>query len=397
MSHAPELTLGVEEELQVADPRTGELASSSLDVLSRAGEHVEVEGDGCGDDAAEGTFTSELLQSTVETATGVCSNLDELRTQLVRTRQQLAAAAREVGRWVVASGTLPTAETSAAVTPDVRYREMVELHGQVAREQIVCGCHVHVGVSDPETAVHIANRVRRWTPVLLAMSANSPFWRGADTSFASYRTMIWGRWPSAGPYPGFADHEDYQRLVDDLLAVGVIRDRHQVYWDLRLSDAHPTLEFRVADVCLDVDDAVLHAALCRALARTAWHELERDSRPSDPEAHLRPELLTAARWTAARFGLDAELVDLSERRRRPAREMVEQLLAHVGDALDEDGSRAEVEELVDRLGRQGTGARVQRWLLERTGDLHLVVAELAARTAGASPQGGAPGSAGQRS
>lgn len=398
MSRPPELTLGVEEEFQVADPRTGALASSGLEVLENipdsdgtSRDDGDCDASGSAEqDLAEGRFASELLQSTVETASKVCHDLDELRRDLTQSRRRLAAAAREAGRWIVASGTLPTADASPAVTPDDRYRDLVELHGQVAREQIVCGCHVHVGVSERETAVQIANRVRRWTPVLLAMSANSPFWRGSDTGFASYRTVIWGRWPSATPYPGFADHGDYERLVADLLAIGVIRDRGQVYWDLRLSDANPTLEFRVADVCGTVDEAVLSAALCRALVRTAWNEIEAGAEPIDRDADLRPELLTASRWTAARFGLDGDLVDLTERRRRPAREMVDSLLRHVGDALDEDGSRDEVTELVGRLDREGTGAQVQRSLLQRMGDLHRVVAELAARTVATPPEGGLP-------
>lgn len=360
----PAFTLGVEEEFHVIAPDSGRGTNDSDRVLQR------LPSDG-------GHYTGELLETMVETCTPVCPDLTAVRRELQRTRRKVVEAARAAGRRVVAAGTVPFTEPDPQISDGQRYDDILELHQLVALEQSVCGCHVHVGISDREVAMQVANRVSPWLPVLLALSANSPYHDGVDTGFASYRTVVWTRWPSATPWPGFARTEDYERTVGDLLRTGVITDRGQIYWDLRLSEDNPTLEFRTADTFLSIDETVLHAALCRALARTAWNELTEGR----PHRSVGVELRHAARWKAARFGLSDELVDVFTPASRPAREVVDQLLTHIDAALSTDDCRDEVHGLVDAVFARGTAAQRQRRVRADGGDLRDVVAMLVEETA----------------
>lgn len=360
----PEFTLGVEEEFHVVLPASGRGTNDSGQVLR-------------GLPSASDHFTGELLETMVETCTPVCDNLATVRRELRETRLSVVTAARAADRRVVAAGTVPFAAAEPQISDGQRYDDILELHQRVALQQSVCGCHVHVGISDRDTAIAVANRVSLWLPVLLALSANSPFHDGVDTGFASYRTVVWTRWPSATPWPGFDDVDDYERLVGDLLRTGVITDRGQIYWDLRLSDDNPTLEFRTGDTCLSVDETVLHAALCRALARTAWTEIA----DGLPPRRVQPELRRAARWKAARFGLTGDLIDVFAPAARPARQVVDQLLDHVDAALVTDGCRDEVHRLVASVFDAGTGAERQRRVRAEGGDFADVVTMLADETA----------------
>ncbi|MDP9405849.1 MAG: YbdK family carboxylate-amine ligase, partial [Actinomycetota bacterium] len=252
------LTVGVEEEFSGVDPATGRLANGAERILG----HLD-DRDAC-------SFASEIRATMVETATAVCDTLDTVRARLVESRRAVVAAAEATGLAVVAAGSPPLGGwDEAEVTASPRYQQILELHQQVVREQIVCGCHVHVGIADRDLAVEVLARVRPWLAVLLALSSGSPYWNGADTGYASYRTTVWGRWPAADVPEAFASADEYDAVVAALIDTGTIVDAAQVYWDVRLSAKQPTVEFRVADVCATVDEAVLQAGLCRALARTA--------------------------------------------------------------------------------------------------------------------------------
>jgi glutamate---cysteine ligase / carboxylate-amine ligase len=215
---------------------------------------------------------------------------------------------------------------------------------------------VHVAVDSDDEGVGALDRIRPWLPPLLALSANSPFWQGDDSGYASYRSQVWTRWPSAGPYAPFGSPSVYHETVRAMVASDTVLDRGMVYFDARLSAQHPTLEVRVADVCLDVDDAVLLAALARALVETAVREWRADV-PPDP---VRLELLRLAMWRAARSGVDAVLLDPGSWRPAAAADVLGRLVAHVTPALEDAGDLDRVRELLaDVLGR-GTGARAQR-------------------------------------
>jgi len=359
-------TVGVEEEFFLVDPDSRRLVPRVERVLPRAREDV-----GPGQQVDH-----ELQQSQLETGTGVCRTLGELRGELVRLRRSAAAAAERVGCRLVAAGThpLPFAH-EGQVTPEGPYLRLERQYQAVMREQMVCGCHVHVGLVDAGEAIEVLNRSRPWLPVVAALAVNSPFWLGDDTSYASFRTEIWRRWPMSGLPETFASRPEYDALVADLVATGAIDDPARIYWDVRPSARFDTLEFRMADACLTVDETVLVAGLVQALVRTLHAQVLRGDRP----AAVRPELLRAASWRAARFGTEGELIDLGGRRSVPAAQAVDAMVAFVRAGLEEVGSWDEVHDLVQRTLRRGTGAMRQRRAFERSGRLvdvvDLVVAE----------------------
>jgi glutamate---cysteine ligase / carboxylate-amine ligase len=312
----------------------------------------------------------ELYRSQVEMNTPVCATLGEVRDAVRRGRRALAEAAEGEGLRLAAAGTHPFSHWGdQTVTEKTRYRNLAQDYRQVFREQVVFGCHVHVGIQDREAAIQTMNRVRPWLPVLLALSANSPYWLGADTGYASYRTEVWNRWPMAGMPQAFASRAEYDRLVETLMATGSVREPTKLYWDVRPSARQETLEFRVADVCMGVDEAVMVAGLARALALVCHDAAAR----GEPDPAPRPELLRAAKWRAARHGLDADLVDAAAGRARPAAEMVRLFLDRVRPGLEAGGDLEEVTELVEATVARGTGAARQRAVFERTGSLEAVV------------------------
>lgn len=353
-------TVGVEEELLLVAPETGEPQALSAAVLAHASRY------GAGEDV----FEKELHDQILEFATHPQSDMADLHAEIVRCRAEAARHAGEIGCAVAALATSPL-PVSPCIGMGRRYQWMAEQYGIATREQLVCGCHVHVSVESDDEGVAVIDRVRPWLSVLTALSANSPFWQGGDTSYSSYRSRVWGRWPSAGPTEVFGSAERYHRCVADMVATGVILDRAMVYFDARLSQRYPTVEIRVADVCLHADTAALVATLARGLVETAAREWQAGQEPVEHGVSL----LRLATWQAARSGLTGELLDPRTIRRRPAEGVVQVLLEHVAQALadsgDLDRARAACAEL---LGR-GNGARVQRELMKRTGSLREVVVE----------------------
>jgi glutamate---cysteine ligase / carboxylate-amine ligase len=312
----------------------------------------------------------ELYRSQVEMHTPVCATLAEARQALRDTRRALIEAAEREGLRIAAAGTHPFSHWGdQAVTPKTRYANLAEDYRQVFREQVVFGCHVHVGIADPEAAIQTMNHTRPWLPALLALSGNSPYWLGADTGYASYRTEIWNRWPTAGLPELFASRASYDALVETLVATGSVREPTKLYWDVRPSTRQATLEFRVADVLMDVDETVMVAGLARALAFTCHQAAAR----GEPVPEPRPELLRAAKWRAARSGLDGDLVDVAGVRALPAAELVEVFLAAIRPGLEAAGDLEEVTGLVRATVARGTGAARQRAELRRTGRLEAVV------------------------
>jgi carboxylate-amine ligase len=347
-------TVGVEEEYMLVEPATGRLVPRSEKVRAAVGLEPFV---------TAGEIQPELLQAQIEVATPVCHTLDEVGGHLLRLRHVVAGAAEAHGCRIVASGTPPLrAALPVPVTDQARYRALQRQAPQLVAEQLVNGMHVHVAVPSRRAGVQVLNRIRVWLPLLTAMSANSPVWEGHDTGFASWRTVVFGRWPVSGVPPRFADDSDYDARVRRLLSAGVIGDTGQLYWQARLSENYPTVEIRCLDVQLRTDEAVMFAGLLRALVDTALRETADGIEEPDPD----PELLDAAMWQAARYGLGGDLIDPGGGRRR-AEDVVHRLLAHVGPALEESGDGREVASLVHRLLRTGTGADRQRHTMAEHG------------------------------
>ncbi len=360
-------TIGVEEEFHVVDGESLALRSAVRAVLAPAnkilGEQVH----------------PELLEPQIEVETRVCASLDDVRIELNRLRSGLSTAARSQGMGIMASGTHPFSTwQDHGVTPKPRYERLADDYRQLAREQLVCACHVHVGVPDADDAVRIMDRTRPWLAVLLALCANSPFWEGEDTGYASFRIPVFSRWPTTGTPPALGSRAAFDSLLADLLATGVIPDAGALYWDVRPSARYPTLEFRMADVCPTVDEAVMLTGLVRSLVRTSHALLD----SADPFDAVHPEVLRAARWRAARHGLEGELVDPAGPRPVPAADMVECLLSMVRNDLEDHGEWDEVSSLVRHQLEQGSGARRQREVAERTGGAKAFAAHLLVGGAG---------------
>lgn len=367
-----DLTLGAEEELHLVDLETRTLSASAPRLLARLPER---------------DYSAELQRTTVETNTQVVASLDDLRAEILRLRAGLVAAAGEDGLGVAAVGTVPgSADSDIDLTSTGRYGRMQEQYRMLVDEQLICGTQIHVGVTGPDLAVQITQRIARDLPVLLAISASSPYWRGQDTGYASIRSIIWQRWPSAGATGPLESAQEYQDLIADLIASGVIADAQMAYFDVRPSAHAPTLELRVCDACPIVDDAVLIAGIFRALVLQA----ERDIAAAIPFRPLPAPLHRAAMWQAARGGLSGELVDLAGRARPvPAEAAVRSLVDRLRPRLAELGDEEEVGELTEALLTRGTSADRQRAAYAESGLIDdvvdLVVSETHGPASGVSP------------
>ncbi|MFG1809511.1 glutamate--cysteine ligase [Streptomyces sp. NPDC049040] len=342
------VTLGVEEEFLLLDEETGLPVPRAAQVRAAAERGTVLR---------RGEVDDELLQAQVEVATPICTDLDEVTAHLTRFRVALAAATRLSGCRLAATGGAPLASASEVpVTQTRRYREMRVEAARLVDEQLIAGTHVHVAVPDRSSGAAALGRLRPWLPVLIALGANSPYWEGRDTGFASWRTVVFGRWPVSGSPPFITDADGYEERVNALLATGVVPDRHQLYWHARLSDDYPTLEVRAPDVQLDVETAVTLAGLVRGLVVTALDDVHRGAPTADPSASV----VRAAGWHAARHGLDGTLVDPLSGTPAAAAEVVDVLLGHVAPALEESGDLDRVAWGLRRLLEGGTGAERQR-------------------------------------
>ncbi|MEU1117629.1 MULTISPECIES: glutamate--cysteine ligase [unclassified Streptomyces] len=382
-------TVGVEEELLLIDRNSGEPRALSSAVLARAAkdtaekaehaensENAETEKQDCDyREPEDEAFEKELHGQQLEFATQPRESMSDLADEVVRWRADAARHAGDVGAAVAALATSPL-PVSPSVNTGRRFQWMEKQFGLTTQEQLTCGCHVHVAVGSDEEGVAVIDRIRPWLPVLVALSSNSPFWQGHDSLYSSYRSRVWGRWPMAGPTEIFGSAERYEQQVQDMVATGVLRDRGMVYFDARLSHRYPTVEVRVADVCLEASTTILIAALTRGLVETAAREW-RAGRP--PAAHG-IALLRLAAWRAARSGLDDVLLHPVTMRPTPSGEVVQALIDHVREALEDSGDLDLVRTTAAGLLKGGNGARVQRDILERTGSLGDVVTECVRRT-----------------
>ncbi len=294
----------------------------------------------------------EFKLEQAEIASAPTTDLDALTDDLIECRREIVAAAQARGFRVAALGTSPLAGDPTP-TPDERYQRMQEHYALVAADQLTCGMHVHVGVESRAEGITAIDSIRGWLPVLLAVSTNSPFWDGRDTGYASYRSVSWGRWPTAGATGQFGNEAAYDAAVAELIAAGAALDDAMIYFDARLSAKYPTVEIRVADVTQRVADSALVAALARALVQTAIEGGLGEGRPS-------VALVRAASWRAARFGLTGDLLDPRDGRPRAAADLLDRVVGVLHPALQATGDVARVEGAIARLLREGTGAQLQR-------------------------------------
>lgn len=358
--------VGVEEEFLLVDTDHGRTTPAASRAL-----RVAIERGSAGGDVAHGALVHELQEQQLETYTSPQVSMASLEIELRSWRDVAATAAGEVGARLVASATSPVRVEPQRVR-NPRYDQMAERFGIVTDEQLTCGCHVHVEVESTAEAVGVLDRIRVWLPALLALSANSPFWQGRDTRYASFRTQALGRWPAYGPMELIGTAAAYEELIERLLAAEVLLDRGMLYFDARASHRYPTVEIRVPDVCLEVRDAVLIATLCRALVETGAAEWA----AGEPAPPVPAVLLRLATWHASRWGIDRDLLDPLTSRPLPAADVVDRLVDRVRPALHDSGDETRVAEGIDRIFRRGNGATWQRHLFAESGRLDDVVVGL---------------------
>lgn len=350
-------TFGVEEELLIVDPETGMLLALADAMLPRL---VPPLPDGPADPAQQPAhedtdFSYELKLEQIETQTRPCVQYAELLRQLRQGRARADQAAREHGGRVAALATSPHG-SATHLTPKQRYMAMQQRFGLTVRNQLTCGLHVHTFVESPEEGVAVMDRIRDKLAVLIALSANSPYWNGAETGFESYRTQAWNRWPGSGPTMIFGSLPVYRRVVTRLVETGVLMDEGMVYFDSRLCRHHPTVEVRVADVCLRAEDAALIAVLVRALVESASREWNDGVDPA-PVPTL---LLRMAAWQASNCGLRGQLLDFGTFTPAPAADVVQALVDFVAPVLEEQGELGLVRQGIGRILAGGTGSLLQR-------------------------------------
>lgn len=362
-------TFGVEEELLIADPVDGMPLALAADMLDAAAPRGGDSGPN------EPSLKSEFKQEQIEVNSLPCRTAKELRAEIRAGRALADSAARAVGARVAALATPPVFHATPT-TGNKRYAAMGTEFGLISREQLTCGFHVHVSIESPEEGVAVLDRMRHWLPVLLALSANSPFWMGADTGFASYRTQIWNRWPTAGPMDVFGSAEGYRAVLSELLGTGVPLDEGMIYFDARLSRGHPTVELRIADVCLYAEDALTIAVLARALVETSASEW----RKGEPASSTLTPLIRMANWKASRFGVNNQLLHPVEQSPYSAADVAGALLRHLRGALTESGDLSLARTGVSNILRRGTGERLQRQAYARRLRLSDVVTAAIAST-----------------
>jgi carboxylate-amine ligase len=364
-------TLGVEEEYMLLDGETFDLVQHIDTVLAAMAGHE-----------LEDRVNTELMQSVLEIATPICHTPADVDAELRKLRGYVRDVAAEKGLRVGSSGTHPfSLFERQRITARDRYRALVDQMQYVARRELIFGLHIHVAVDDPEKAIQVVNGLLVELASLLALSANSPFWRGEPTGLASSRQMVFAAFPRSGPPPRFRDYADYAEVVGQLEKTGCIADYTHIWWDIRLHPRWGTVEVRICDAVTRVEHAVALAAYCQALVKLLSERY--DSGEQIPSYHR--ILTTENKWLAGRYGLEAPVMDLASGRRNrvPVAQLIRRTLRDIEPHARELGSERELEVIREILAR-GNGADRQRRVFNANRDIVEVVREIADATEGAA-------------
>ncbi len=358
MMNRPSLSIGIEEEYQTIDPQTRDLRSHiASEILPKAKL------------ALHEAVKPEMHQSVIEVGTRVCKNIKEARENILALRREMITLATEHGMWLAAGSTHPFSDwKSQEIYPDERYAQVVEDMQLIARANLVFGLHVHIGIEDRNTSIHIMNSMRYFLPHILALSSNSPFWMGMNTGFKSYRVKVFERFPRTGIPDTFANWSDYETFVNLLVKTGCIDNGKKIWWDIRPHPFFNTLEVRVCDIPMRLDETVAIAALIQATVAMLYklHATNKSYRIYGRA------LISENKFRASRYGLDGKLIDFGKEEEVPLRELMKEYLELIDPVVDELGSREEINYIHEML-KMGTGADRQLRVFEETRDLAKVV------------------------
>jgi len=354
----PSLSIGIEEEYQTIDPETRDLRSHiQMEILPKAKLRV-----------AE-RVKPEMHQAVVEVGTKVCRDIKEAREDMRTLRREMITLSEQNGLLLGAASTHPFADWKVQeIYPDDRYRQVVEDMQLVARANLVFGLHVHVGIEDRNTAIHIMNSMRYFLPHILALSTNSPFWLGMETGFKSYRCKVFERFPRTGIPDVFANWADYETLISLLVKTNCIDNGKKIWWDIRPHPFFETLEVRVCDLPMRLDETLAIAALIQATAAMLW-KLHASNKSYRIYGRA---LISENKFRASRYGLEGKLIDFGKEEEVPIKKLMLEYLHLIDDVVDELGSRDEIDYIHEML-KMGSGADRQLKVFHETGDLKKVV------------------------
>ncbi len=350
-------TLGVEEEYMVLDPVTRELKSHEQKIV------VE------GQKILKDKVKAEMHQAVVEVGTDICKDIEEAYNDVASLRGNIAQIAGDLGLWVGASGTHPFSHwETQLITDHVRYNQIVNELQEAARSNLIFGLHVHVGMEDRKMAIHIANTARYFLPHVYALSTNSPFWEGRDTGYKSFRTKIFDKFPRTGIPDYFESIEAYENYVNLLIKTNCIDNAKKIWWDLRVHPFFNTVEYRICDVPMTINETITIAALFQAITAKIY---KLRSQNMNYMIYQR-SLINENKWRASRYGIDGSLIDFGKETEVNTRSLIYELLDFVDDVVDELGSRHIVNH-VARIFETGTGADRQLAVFREKNDLISVV------------------------
>jgi carboxylate-amine ligase len=350
-------TIGIEEEFQVIDPVTRELKSHM---------HQIVDG---GKTVLHEQVKAEMHQSVVEVGTNICKNVSEARQEVIYLRKMVSDLAAKQGLRIAAAGTHPFSRwQEQPITDNPRYHEIVNEMQDAARSNLIFGLHVHVGIASRQQGIALMNSARYFLPHIFALSTNSPFWQGRNTGFKSYRVKVFDKFPRTGIPDHFSSAGEYDRYINLLIKTNCIDNARKVWYDLRLHPTYNTLEFRICDVPMLVDETIALTALMQALVAKLVRLMEQNL---DFRQYSRA-LINENKWRAARYGIEGKLIDFGKEKEVPLPELTEELLAFVDDVVDELGSRNEIS-YIRQILKNGTGADRQLETFKKTGDFKNVV------------------------
>jgi glutamate---cysteine ligase / carboxylate-amine ligase len=354
----PTFTIGIEEEYQTVDPVTRDLRS-----------HIQVELLEKGKIRLQERVKAEMHQSVVEVGTSVCKNIKEAKEEVRKLRREIIGLAKENGLAVASVATHPFSDwRTQEIHPDERYKNIVEDMQLVARANLIFGLHVHIGIEDRETAIHMMNHARYFLPHILALSTNSPFWLGMNTGLKSYRCKVFDKFPRTNIPDYFPSWGEYENFIKLLIKTNCIDNAKKIWWDIRPHPFFNTIEFRVCDIPMRADETIALAALIQATVA----KLYKLYTANQGFRLYRRALIMENKWRAARYGLDGKLIDFGKQKEVPARDLVREFLDFVDDVVDELDSREELEH-IHRMLESGSGADRQLRVFQETGDLKKVV------------------------
>jgi glutamate---cysteine ligase / carboxylate-amine ligase len=354
----PTFTIGIEEEYQTVDPSTGELRSHIQAELLQKGKLLLQE-----------RVKAEMHQSVIEVGTGICNNIKDAKAEVKMLRRDIVRLAKENGLRLASVATHPFSDwRGQEIYPDDRYKHIVEDLQLVARANLIFGLHVHIGIEDRETAIHMMNHARYFLPHILALSTNSPFWLGMNTGLKSYRCKVFDKFPRTNIPDYFPSWGEYDNFVKLLIKTNCIDNAKKIWWDIRPHPFFNTIEFRVCDVPMRADETIAIAALIQATVAKLYklHTANQGFRL------YRRALIMENKWRASRYGLDGKMIDFGKQTEVPARDLIYEYLEFVDDVVDELDSRAELNYIHEIL-KNGSGADRQLRVFEQTGDLKKVV------------------------